>query len=275
MFARSDTSGEISILLTNSDSLMKPHFFNQALQIWDKVVFGDQLKEVQFELEVHKKILNIFQAGDYYYYIFNLKEAKFDLMSDEVKKVLGYNPEDLDLQTFLNIIHPDDQSWFLSIENKVTEFFNKLTVEQVPNYKVRYDYRLRKSNGHYLRVLQQVITIQYSESGGVFRTFGVHTDISHLKMEGKPVLSFIGLNGEPSYVEVDIRNEFLTPCASITDRERQILFLLTEGRKTKEIAIELSISVETVSTHRKNLIRKTNAKNSSDMVVKAIKNGWI
>jgi DNA-binding CsgD family transcriptional regulator len=254
---------------------MRPIFFNQALEIWDKVVVGEKLKEVQFELEVHKKILNIFQAGDYYYYIFNLKDSQFDLMSSEVKKVLGYDPDQLDLRTFLNIIHPDDQSWFLSIESKVTEFFNGLTPGQVPDYKVRYDYRVRKSNGDYIRILQQVITIQYTEQGGIIRTFGIHTDISHLKMEGKPVLSFIGLNGQPSFVDVDIKNVFLTPSVSITDRERDVLFLLAEGRTTKEISVELQISAETVGTHRKNMIRKTKARNTSDMVAMAIKAGWI
>jgi DNA-binding CsgD family transcriptional regulator len=254
---------------------MKAIMFDQARQIWNKLAVGEQLKEVKFELEAHKKILNIFQAGDFYYYVFNVKEPKFELISREVENVLGYKTGDLSLEFFLDIIHPEDQQWFLRFENEVSFFFNRLTTEQIPNYKVRYDYRVRKSNGQYIRILQQVVTIQYSETGGVFRTFGVHTDISHLKMEGRPVLSFIGLNGEPSFIDVNVKNVFAQNTSSITDREKDILIRLVEGRKTKEIAHELFLSPETVSTHRKNLIKKTKAKNSTDLAAMAIRKGWI
>ena len=175
----------------------------------------------------------------------------------------------------INKIHPEDQSWFLNIENKVAEFFRKLSLAQIPNYKVRYDYRMRKSNGEYIRILQQVITIQHNEEGGVLRTLGIHTDISHLKMEGRPVLSFIGLNGEPSFIDVDIQKIFPEPSEFLSGREREILSLLVDGKETKEIAAELFISPETVRTHRKNLPRKTQARNTSEMIAMAIRKGWV
>ena len=55
---------------------MKPAILNEALKIWDKISVGEQLKSVMFDLEVQKKLLNIFQVGDYYYFILNLKESK-------------------------------------------------------------------------------------------------------------------------------------------------------------------------------------------------------
>lgn len=254
---------------------MKPVIFEEALKIWDKISAGEKLNEVELELEVHKKLLNIFQVGDYYYYIFNIKDSKFDFISKEVENVLGYKPEELDVSTFINKIHPDDQPWFLNIENKVVEFFSQLQTEQIPNYKVRYDYRLRKSDGGYIRILQQVVTIQFNKTGGILKTFGVHTDISNLKIEGKPVLSFIGLNGEPSFINVDIKKVFKVSLKFLSCRECEILSMLVDGKETKEIAETLFISPATVSTHRKNLLAKTKAKNTSEMVARAITKGWI
>jgi DNA-binding CsgD family transcriptional regulator len=253
---------------------MKSSLINEALKIWEKTTVGNQVQSVLFDLEVQKKLLNIFSVGDYYYYIFNLKESKLDLMSEEVFALLGYNHQEFDLPFLLDKIHPEDQSWFLNIENKVIAFFDKLTLAQFSNYKVRYDYRIRKSNGEYIRILQQVIVIEHSEVGGILRTFGVHTDISELKMEGKPVLSFIGLNGEPSFIDVKIEKIFPIPSSFLTNREQQILLLLVNGMETKEIAIELGISVETVGSHRKNLLAKTKARNTSELIVMAIRKGW-
>jgi DNA-binding NarL/FixJ family response regulator len=44
----------------------------------------------------------------------------------------------------------------------------------------------------------------------------------------------------------------------LTDREREILKLVAESNSTKEIALQLSISVKTVDNHRTNLMRKLN-----------------
>ena len=125
-------------------------------------------------------------------------------MSEEVEAVLGYKPSEMDVSMLINKIHPDDQPWFLNIESKITEFLGGLTLDQIPNYKFRYDYRIQKKNGDYIRILQQTITLQYSEIGGIMKTFVVHTVISSLKKEGNPVVSFIGLNGEPSFIDIKI-----------------------------------------------------------------------
>lgn len=254
---------------------MKLATFNEAIKIWDKTAVGNQVKSVLFDLEVQKRLLNIFSVGDYYYYIFNLKESKLDLLSEGASSILGYKHEELDISFLISKFHPEDQPWFLNIENKIIEFFGKLTLEQIPNYKVRYDYRIRKSNGEYIRILQQVIVIQHSEVGGILKTFGVHTDISSLKMEGKPVLSFIGLNGEPSFIDVEIEKVFPIPFTFLTNREQEILLLLVNGNETKEIAKALGISRETVGTHRKNLLNKTKARNTSEMISMAIRKGWV
>lgn len=254
---------------------MKLTVINEALKIWTKNTAGKPIKSAVFDLEVQKKLMNIFSVGDYYYYIFNLIESKLELLSEEASLILGYKKEELDLFFLISKIHPEDQPWFLNIENKVFEFFGKLTIEQIPNYKVRYDYRIRKSNGEYIRVLQQVITLQNSEVGDILKTFGVHTDISHLKMEGIPVLSFIGLNGEPSFIDVDIEKMFPIPSTFLTNREQEILLLIVNGKETKEIATDLCISTETVSTHRKNLRVKTQARNTAEMISMAIRKGWV
>ncbi|TAG54038.1 MAG: hypothetical protein EAZ27_09765 [Cytophagales bacterium] len=256
---------------------MKPVVFKEISKIWNPISVGDKLNEIDLELEIeiHKKLLNIFQVEDYYYFILNLKNLETEFISKEIEAVLGYKASDMNLTSLLGKIHPEDHPWFLNIENKVVEFLSQLSIEQIPNYKIRYDYRIKKSDGTYIRILQQVVTLQYSETGGVLKSLGVHTDISHLKIEGKPVLSFIGLNGEPSYIDVDIKKVFDTSSGFLSDRELQILSLLIDGKETKEIATTLFISPATVSTHRKNLLAKTKARNTAEMIVMAITKGWV
>jgi len=254
---------------------VKTLLLNEASKIWNKISIGEKLKEVQLELDLQKKLMTIFEVGDSYFYVFDLIDMKLDFMSKETEKLLGYPPNQWNMGFLLEKIHPDDQPWFLNIENKATEFFATLSMEQIPNYKLRYDYRIQKSNGDYIRVLQQVVALQYSETGRILKSFGVHTDISHIKMKGDPVLSFIGLNGEPSFINVDVEKNFKVSSEFLSKRESEILTLLVDGNKTKDIAKALSISEATVSTHRKNLLAKTKAKTTSEMIVMAITNGWV
>lgn len=253
---------------------MNPALFKETTKVFKRISSGESSRSQDLELEIHKKILNIFQVGDFYYFIFDIKALKFDVMSKEVKQVLGYNPEDLDLTGLLEKIHPEDYPWFLNFESKVGEFFSTLSLEQIPNYKVRYDYRVRKSDGAYIRILQQVISIDYDGNGHVFRTLVVHTDISHLKTEGVPVLSFIGLNGHPSFIDVAAEKLF-KPTSFLSPREREVLLMLADGKKSKEIASRLFISIDTVNTHRKKILAKTGALNTVDLIRRATRDGWI
>ena len=58
----------------------------------------------------------------------------------------------------------------------------------------------------------------------------------------------------------------------ITDREREIVQLLAEGKSSKEIAAILGISVRTVETHRATIMKKLGLKSFSELIRYAIRN---
>ncbi len=59
---------------------------------------------------------------------------------------------------------------------------------------------------------------------------------------------------------------------TLSTREREIIKLIAEGKKNKEIASYLSISVKTVEKHRSNLMKKLDLHNSSELTAYAIEN---
>ena len=58
----------------------------------------------------------------------------------------------------------------------------------------------------------------------------------------------------------------------ITDREREIVQLLAEGKSSKEIATILGISVRTVETHRAAIMKKLALKSFSELIRYAVRN---
>jgi RNA polymerase sigma factor (sigma-70 family) len=57
----------------------------------------------------------------------------------------------------------------------------------------------------------------------------------------------------------------------LTDREREVLQLLAEGKSNKEVASILNLSVYTVETHRTNLMQKLNLHNTAEIVLYAVR----
>jgi len=57
----------------------------------------------------------------------------------------------------------------------------------------------------------------------------------------------------------------------LTDREKQILQLLAEGKSNKEVAALLNLSPYTVETHRSHLMQKLNLHNAAEIVLYAVR----
>jgi two-component system, NarL family, response regulator NreC len=61
----------------------------------------------------------------------------------------------------------------------------------------------------------------------------------------------------------------------LTNREREILQLLTEGKTNKAVATMLNLSLYTVETHRSHILQKLNLHNSAELVLYAVRKGII
>jgi len=69
--------------------------------------------------------------------------------------------------------------------------------------------------------------------------------------------------------------EHITTISNITTREKQILKLVAREYSTIEISSILRISVRTVETHRKNILRKINSRSLAGLTKHAIKLGLL
>jgi DNA-binding NarL/FixJ family response regulator len=61
----------------------------------------------------------------------------------------------------------------------------------------------------------------------------------------------------------------------LTEREREVLQLLAEGKSNKEAAVILDLSPYTVETHRNNLMQKLGLHNTAEIVLYAVRKGII
>jgi two-component system response regulator NreC len=83
-----------------------------------------------------------------------------------------------------------------------------------------------------------------------------------------PPVSKVVLSG---YLGDKVDGDAEDSVARLTDREREVLQLIAEGKTNKEVAHALTVSVNTVETHRKHIMEKLDLHNTAELVRFAIR----
>ncbi|MBW2707358.1 MAG: response regulator transcription factor, partial [Deltaproteobacteria bacterium] len=77
------------------------------------------------------------------------------------------------------------------------------------------------------------------------------------------------------YLDGRESNRASSPWETLSQREREVLKLIAEGFKNKEIAEDLCISLKTVEKHRANLMKKLDLHNAATLTVYAVQKGLV
>jgi len=254
---------------------------SKVRQVWNRFDFHTAHQSTDHDpVKTNKYLSAIFCPGPFYNYIFDFGNYQFVHVSSSYNTIVGKDPETLTIDDLIASVHPEDQDFFAKCEQTAAKFlFGHIPPNQMLDYKVSYCFRIKTADGTYKLFLHQALALSLDEEGRLGRVIGVHTDISHSSTTNNYKLSFFGINGAPSYTNIDVYGEgasdFRPNEFSLTKREQEILRLLAEGASTKNIAETLFIAAPTVKKHRENMLKKTKAKNMAHLVSIGIKNGLI
>ena len=88
----------------------------------------------------------------------------------------------------------------------------------------------------------------------------------HFTIEQKELMTQIFIKSEEISSDLD---------KLLTDREFQVMFMLAMGLNKSEIAEKLSVSINTISNHRYNILKKMHLSSNAELVRYAIHHGII
>jgi len=193
-------------------------------------------------------------------FVVSIYESKL-LYHRNMDRLLGYNKGDLNYEKTLNIIHPEDYKIARPILQGTINYSRKFGVPDDNCFYISF--RMRKKNGTYLSIQQVSGVCKLHQDKTLKCYYSILQDISYLR-------SNIGVKwhwdnkdlNELEYRKMIGRSSHHT----FTKREIQVFELLKMGMSSEEIARELKLTVNTVNTHRKNMLKKTKAKSSLEMI---------
>ncbi len=83
-------------------------------------------------------------------------------------------------------------------------------------------------NGEYAMLNHQALLLTLDEHGKFGKSLNIHTRIDHLTNTNTHQISLIGLNGLPSYMNLDIYDS-INHLVAFSKRELDVLKLIAEG----------------------------------------------
>lgn len=144
-------------------------------------------------------------------------------------------------------VHPDDRAF--CIESYLRAFGAR--------EPFRIEYRLQRAAGDY-RWLEDTGVPRFDADGDFAGFMGSAVDVNDRKC------------GVVTPDEESVKLVF-----ALTERERQVLVLIADGKSTKEAAVKLGISYKTADSHRSRILEKLGVHETASMVRYAIRAGLV
>ncbi len=199
--------------------------------------------------------------------IYDLNRKEFLLKVDKHIELLGYTSKDnIDVNNVDNyhlMIHPDDVEILYDSEIKMYNFLKSIQSGEKKDYKLVYDYRVQSKSGLYIRFLHQLMLYELDKFYNSWIMLIISDVISTYPDKEKPRRFLINTKNKKICL---FNEESNIKTFLITNREKEIIELISQGFDSKTISDKLCISLNTVNNHRQHVLQKTSSKNITQAI---------
>jgi len=206
-----------------------------------------------------------------FFYFADLLKLKIIFTSKKSLDIIGVHPNDFDPQTIINKTHPVELPRLLNARTKLFEISGNLLTAKKSYYLFSTNIKTQNSQGGYSNILHQLYFFYCEVNKSVF-LINILNNIDWYIKKKKGFHYYSG--ADLSYFKYP-NEEFLKLGNAFSNREFEIIQLIDQGLSTKEIAQKLFISLYTVNTHRRNIIKKTEKSKISEIIKELKEYGFL
>jgi len=209
---------------------------------------------------------NISQTECLYILDFSTNEMTF---KKGFKDFLGYEEESMDIELYLNKVHPQDID-LLSKIGKASILHTSANPGQNMDNVLYISFRIQKSNGEYVKVLSQSSVFESDKDGHMVTSLIKVSDISFMEDNSLVKYNFVAENlDHEEFKHVIYGDKYKL----FTSRELEIIREIEKGSTNTEIGLSLVISKHTVATHRKKIMKKCGCHSAEELLLFCKNNG--
>ncbi len=227
-----------------------------------------------------REIDKILPPSSTFFIITNTSKGTFEFVSKNFEYALGLDRKKMlaeGVPYWLNHMHPEVLPTWISILGDLMDYtMVKIPEKERMRIQYQWTYKVRTQSGAYANLLEQTIPLYLDGVGKPI------IGLAHLAVIGYdeplPLRSAVRrMNNNDQYETLRVRSYDAQQLLSdqLTARERDVIRLLALGNSSREIAKKLFISVHTVDTHRRRILKKLNCSSTVQAVAQYRMNGYV
>jgi DNA-binding CsgD family transcriptional regulator len=212
-----------------------------------------------------KDMEDVLRQRDQIFYIADVVRLKIFFVSKGFESLIGVKPNEFDLSTFIDRAHPDDKKRYALARVKYIKTGQDMFVNQTGAAFLSTNCRIMDTTGKFAQMIFQG-KIFYSQVPypTAFSLLVITSLPGSFKVRRKGYHFYLGQD-ESYFRYPDSR--LLQTGIFFTRQEFEILKLISTGCASDEIAEKLLLTVNTVNTHRRNILKKTKTHSTHELII--------
>jgi hypothetical protein len=212
------------------------------------------------------------EKNDQFIYIGDLINIKIIYCSKRSKQMIGIEPADLTLYHFFEGTHPDDVKRNSMGRATLLKVANDLFVAEKGFKLLSSNLKMRNTEGKYTNLLMQMYLFFSRVPYKSVFLLKIHTNIDSYKKIKHGYHYYLG--DDLSYFRHP-DDELLKTGNVFSKREFEIIRLIGKGLSSEHIAEQLFLSLHTINTHRRNILKKTGKETISELIYDLMERGLL
>lgn len=183
--------------------------------------------------------------------------------SKRSKQMMGIEPSEITPYHFFEATHPDDIYRHSLGRSKLFKLAQELFIAEKGYAVLSTNLKIRNTTGEYTNMLFQCYLFYSSLPYKTVYLLEVHTNIDWYKNIKNNYHYYIGY--DISFFRLP-DEELLKVGHNLSEREYEVVKLISVGLSSEQIAAKLFLSVHTINTHRSNILEKTQKASLPDLI---------
>jgi len=212
---------------------------------------------------IMQKLGKLMEENDQFITVSDLGQIKFLFASERIRQMIGVEPSQINPGHFVEVTHPDDRGRMGLLRAQTFVVEKEVLQTQKGSALVSFTIRLRNPAGVYYSCLCQAYFFYSPSPRPVVYLIQVISKVDWFKMKKQDFHFYKGK--DLSYFRYP-DEELLKMGPTFSNRELEIIKLIEAGLSSKQVAEKIFLSVHTVNTHRRNILKKSGKAQISDLI---------
>jgi DNA-binding CsgD family transcriptional regulator len=221
-------------------------------------------KNIDAESPLMLELERMMEENNQFFYIGDLIRMKVIYVSKKSEDLIGIKSENVDSASFLDTVNPDDLPRLVLARTKLITLGGELYVAKKGIAVISTTLRFQGSSGNCTNQLVQCYLFYEGAPYSTVFILQVNTDISWFRNIRYGYHYYMGR--DVSFFRYPDERLLLMGNA-FSAREFEIIKQVSEGLNSEQIAKKLYLSVHTINTHRRNILKKSNKSSIMELII--------